>query len=450
MDPTRDRAAAGAALRSETPRSAHADWTTSPGRADPIDVLEASNVGRVAELVPIRYGRMAASPFAFFRGAAGLMAMDLATTPTTGLRVQACGDAHVSNFGEFATPEHTLVFDINDFDETLPGPWEWDVKRLAVSLDLVVRLHTPSAALRAQVVGAALRAYRERMAAYRRLRVLELWHARIDYDAVVRHFPSRYRSLLHRNAARARRRTHLAAAERLTAFEDGRRQFVEAPPVIIRLANTSHRPEEALGLFAGYRASLSEDRRQLLDRFHLMDVARKTVGIGSVGTRCWVALFEGRAHGAGDPLILQIKEAGPSVLEPYVGAAALPNHGLRVVTGQRLTQAGSDIFLGWSEGPESGRHYYVRQLWNMKGKADPTLLGPRALAYHGSLCAWALARAHARTGDPAAISGYLGASRRFDRAIVEFAARYADQVEQDHAALLDAIAGGRVEARIGI
>ncbi len=450
MDPTRDRAAAGAALRSETPRSAHAGWTPSAGRADPIGVLEASNVGRVAELVPIRFGRMAASPFAFFRGSAGIMAMDLATTPTTGLRVQACGDAHVSNFGEFATPEHTLVFDINDFDETLPGPWEWDVKRLAVSLDLVVRLHTPSTALRAQVVGAAMRAYRERMAAYRRLRVLELWHARIDYDAVVRHFPSRYRSMLHRNAARARRRTHLAAAERLTAFEDGRRQFVEAPPVIIRLANTSHRPEEALGLFAGYRASLSEDRRQLLDRFHLMDVARKTVGIGSVGTRCWVALFEGRAHGAGDPLILQIKEAGPSVLEPYVGAAALPNHGLRVVTGQRLTQAGSDIFLGWSEGPESGRHYYVRQLWNMKGKGDPTLLGPRGLAYHGSLCAWALARAHARTGDPAAISGYLGASRRFDRAIVEFAARYGDQVEQDHAALLDAIAGGRVEARIGI
>ena len=444
-----DRFERGRALRKEVPRSAHAEWTAPSSRADPIDVLEASNETRVRELIPIRYGRMLPSPFAFFRGSAGIMALDLAGTPTTGLRVQACGDAHVSNFGEFATPERTLVFDVNDFDETLPGPWEWDVKRLATSLDLVVRLRTRSAEVRADIVGAAVSAYRERMAEYARMRVLDLWHARIEMGDVLDHFPSRYRAEVRRNVARAERRTHLEAAARLTRFEGGRRRFVEDPPLLIRLENTNHDPEEAVGMLAGYRESLTEDRRQLLDRYRLMDVARKTVGVGSVGTRCWVALFEGRDHGAGDPLVLQIKEANASVLEPYAGPAALPHHGLRVVGGQRLTQSASDIFLGWSEGPKSGRHYYIRQLWNMKGKGDPTVLDPAHLAWQGSLCAWALARAHARTGDPAAIAGYVGSGGGFDRAIVEFAARYGDQVELDHAALAGAVAAGRVEAQPG-
>ena len=445
-----DRFDRGRALRGDVPRSAHADWTAPSSRADPIEVLEASNATRLAELIPIRYGRMLPSPFAFFRGSAGLMALDLAGTPVSGLRVQACGDAHVSNFGEFATPERTIVFDVNDFDETLPGPWEWDVKRLATSLDLVVRLRTRSPEIRAGIVRTAVDAYRERMAQYAQMRILDLWHARIDIGDVLGHFPTRYRAGVRRNVARAERRTHLEAAERLTRFEGGRRRFVEDPPLLIRLENTNHEPEEAIGLLAGYRESLTEDRRELLDRFRLMDVARKTVGVGSVGTRCWVALFEGRHRGAGDPLVLQIKEANASVLEPYAGPAALPHHGLRVVAGQRLTQSASDIFLGWSEGPKSGRHYYIRQLWNMKGKGDPTALDPAHLAWQGSLCAWALARAHARTGDPAAIAGYVGRGGSFDRAIVAFAAGYGDQVEADHAALVEAVASGQVEARPGV
>jgi uncharacterized protein (DUF2252 family) len=432
------------------PRSAHADWTPDSARPDPIDVLEASNATRLPALVPIRFGRMVESPFAFFRGSAGLMALDLAATPVSGLRVQACGDAHVSNFGEFATPGRTLVFDVNDFDETLPGPWEWDLKRLATSLDLVVRLHTRSVAVRSQVVETAVRAYRQRMARSARMRVLDLWASRIEVGDVLGHFPSRYRRGIVRNVERARRRTHVEAAARLTRLEGGRREFMEDPPLLVRLANTEHHPEEALAVFAGYRESLRDDRRELLDRFRLLDVARKTVGVGSVGTRCWVALFEGRRHGAGDPLVLQIKEAGPSVLEPFAGGASQSNHGQRVVAGQRRTQAASDIFLGWSVGPESGRHYYVRQLWNMKGKGDPTLLDPASLARQGSLCAWALAHAHARTGDPVAIAGYIGRGSRFDRAIVEFAARYGDQVERDHAALVDAVSSGRVEARPGV
>ena len=445
-----DRVDLGRELRTSVPRSAHGDWTPGSSRPDPIDVLEASNATRLPELVPIRFGRMVDSPFAFFRGSAGLMALDLAESPVSGLRVQACGDAHVSNFGEFATPGRTLVFDINDFDETLPGPWEWDVKRLATSLDLVVRLQTRSPDVRANVVATAVRAYRERMAGYGRMGVLDLWASRIEINDVLDHFPLRYRRDIQRNVARARRRTHHEAAARLTRLEGGRRQFVEDPPLIVRLANTEHHPEEALGVLAGYRESLAEDRQELLDRYRLMDVARKTVGVGSVGTRCWVALFEGREHGVGDPLVLQIKEANASVLEPYAGNASQSHHGQRVVAGQRRTQAASDMLLGWSVGPASGRQYYIRQLWNMKGKGDPTLLDLVSLSRQGSLCAWALARAHARTGDPQAIAGYVGRGRRFDKAMVEFAARYGDQVERDHAALVDAVSSGRLEARPGV
>ena len=282
-----DRVERGRALRKEVPRSAHAEWTAPPSRADPIDVLEASNETRVQELIPIRFGRMLPSPFAFFRGSAGLMAMDLAGTPTTGLRVQACGDAHVSNFGEFATPERTLVFDVNDFDETLPGPWEWDVKRLATSLDLVVRLRTRSAAVRADIVEAAVSAYRERMADYARMRVLDLWHARIEMDDVLDHFPSRYRpGPAERGPGGAR--THVEAAARLTRFEGGRRRFVEDPPLLIRLENTNHDPEEAVAMLAGYRESLTEDRRELLDRFgSWMSPARRSASGASGPAAGW-------------------------------------------------------------------------------------------------------------------------------------------------------------------
>ncbi len=446
----RDRYEEGRALRQASPRSSHADWAPRSDRGDPIEAIDASNATRLHELIPIRYGRMLPSPFAFFRGSAGLMAMDLAETPISGLRVQACGDAHVSNFGEFATPGRTLVFDVNDFDETLPGPWEWDLKRLAVSLDLVVRLRTSSPVIRAGIVETAVRTYRERMRRFGQLRILDLWTSRIEMGDVLGHFPARYRRDVRRNAEKARRRTHVEAAARMTRLEGSRREFVEEPPLMVRLANTEHGPHEAVGLLSGYLDSLGEDRRELLGRFRLMDVARKTVGVGSVGTRCWVALFEGRDHGAGDPLVLQIKEANASVLEPYAGAAVQANHGERVVIGQRRTQSSSDLFLGWSEGPESGRHYYVRQLWNMKGKGDPTAMNLTSLAHQGSLCAWALARAHARTGDPLAIAGYVGRGAAFDRAIVEFAARYGDQVERDHRALVDAVDAGRVEARPGI
>ncbi len=442
-----DRIDQGVALRSDVPRSAHRDWESSATRRDPIGILESTATTRVPELVPFRHGRMLAGPFAFYRGAAAIMASDLAHTPATGLRVQACGDAHIGNFGEFATPERRVIFDINDFDETLPGVWEWDVKRLAASIDLVSR-RVAGPAARRDIVTLAVRTYRERMAEFATLRTLDLWHSHISIDDVLAWFPTKYRPLVERDLARARRRTHRRAVAKLTEVANGKRRFIEAPPLIVRLDKTEHDMDEALGLLDGYRASLSDDRRYVLDRFELVDVARKAVGVGSVGTRCWVALFEGPNHPDGDALILQVKEAGASVLEPYMGPPALAHHGLRVVTGQRLTQSASDPFLGWSEGPVSGRQYYVRQLWDVKGQGNPEIMGRANLAHYAALCAWSLARAHARTGDPVMIAAYLGGGDVFDLAIADFAARYADQSERDHAALVDAVAAGRVEAAL--
>jgi uncharacterized protein (DUF2252 family) len=384
------------------------------------------------------------SSFAFLRGSAGVMAVDLAATPTSGIRVQACGDAHVGNFGQFATPERNIVFDVNDFDETLPGPFEWDLKRLATSLEVAFRCNGVPAPQRTAAVRGAVRSYRERMADYATLRTLDIWYSRIDADEVVSFFPARYRGLVRRDIKKSLGRTNLRALSKLTHLVDGHRCFVEDPPLLVRLENTGHEADEVLGMIDGYRASLPDDVRSLFDRFRLVDVARKVVGVGSVGTRCWVGLLEGPSHPSGDPLVLQVKEAQASVLEPYVGASQLPHHGLRVVAGQRLTQAASDIFLGWSEAPKTGRHYYVRQLWDVKGSGDPAVMNAENLARYGALCAWALARAHARTGDPAAISGYLGRSDRFDRAIANFATIYADQTEADHAALLAAIGDGRL------
>jgi uncharacterized protein (DUF2252 family) len=442
-----ESSAAGRALRREVPRSAHADWTPPAGRPDPVEVLEMQGTTRVPELLPIRYGRMAESPFAFFRGAAAVMAMDLSSNPVTGLRVQACGDAHVTNFGKFASPERKLVFDINDFDETVPGPWEWDVKRLCASLHVVARQRDFSRKQCDRVVLAAARSYRERLAQYATWRTLDLWYERTEIKQVIDHFPMKYRANVERDVKRARRKDHLRAVNKLTTTVGGHRRFVESPPLIVHLTDTGHDMEDVAGVIESYRSTLGEHHRFMFDRFRIVDVARKVVGVGSVGTRCWIALFEGPEHPDTDLIVLQVKEAPPSVLEPYVGASAFGHGGRRVVVGQRLIQAASDVFLGWAEGPNSGRHYYVRQLWDFKGQGDPMVMDLDHLGHYGALCAWILARAHARTGDAARISGYLGRSTRFDRAIAEFSARYALTNERDHAALLDAIAGGRIEAR---
>ena len=446
MDLNTAARAEGRELRRLAPRSGLGEWSVDDPSRDPIAILEAQGEQRIPELLPYRYGRMAASPFGFFRGAAAVMAHDLSSVPVTGLRVQACGDAHVSNFGEFATPEGNIVFDINDFDETLPGPWEWDVERLCASLAVVGRQQGLTASDRHQVVRAAARHYRRRIAYYAGLRTLDLWHERIRIEDVVAHFPKRFRHLVRHDVEKARRKDHVRAVARLTIEAEGGHRFIEDPPLIVRFENTEFDMGEAMATIDNYRLTLTEDRRELIDRYRLVDIARKAVGVGSVGTHCWVVLLEGPSHAVDNWIVLQVKEAQASVLEPYVGASALDHHGLRVVSGQRLTQAASDIFLGWTQGPLSGRHYYVRQLWNVKGQGDPMVMEVNNLAHYGALCAWALARAHARTGDALKVAGYLGRGDAFDRAMVRFSDAYAATNEADHAALQDAIRSGRVEA----
>ena len=382
---------------------------------------------------------MAESPFAFFRGAAAVMAADLAGMPTTGIRVQTCGDAHVNNFGKFASPERSLVFDLNDFDETVPGPWEWDVKRLCASLQVVACQRDFSPAESRAVVVAAARSYRTRLADYATWPMLDLWYRRTEIADVVEHFPMRYRASVQRDAKRARRKDHLRAVAKLTEVVDGRRRFIEDPPLVVHLENTEHDIDDVAGIIESYRKSLSDDRRYLFDRYRLLDVARKVVGVGSVGTRCWIGLLAGADDPEHDLIVLQIKEAQASVLEAHVGASLLGHHGKRVVVGQRLIQAASDIFLGWTEGPRSGHHYYVRQLWDFKGQGDPMVMKPGHLGAYGELCAWILARSHARTGDAVQISGYLGNSASFERAIAAFAAGYAATSQADHAALVDSL-----------
>jgi uncharacterized protein (DUF2252 family) len=436
----------GRALRASVPRSAHGEWKPGRDRKDPVAVLERQAKSRVKELVPVRHARMAESPFAFFRGAAAVMAMDLSATPVTGIRVQACGDAHVNNFGKFATPERNTLFDINDFDETLPGPWEWDVKRLCASLAIVTRQRDFRAEEGERVVEAAARTYREHMADYARMRMLEVWYDRIAVDDVIAHFPARYRADVRRDVERAQRRDHRSAVAKLTRPVGGESRFVEDPPLVVHLDNTEYGMDEVQATLDDYRRSLAEERRVLFDRFRLVDVARRVVGVGSVGTRCWLVLFEGPYHPQGDPLVLQVKEAQASVLEPYVGRCGFEHGGQRVIAGQRLMQAASDLFLGWCTAPKSGRRYYVRQMWDVKGQSDPMTMTPSGLSYYAALCAWTLSRAHARTGDAAAIAGYLGKSNRFDRAMVEFSTRYAVVNEKDHARLCAAIRDGRVRA----
>jgi uncharacterized protein (DUF2252 family) len=449
-EPTWDeRRSGGRERRQRAPRSSHADWAP-PAARDPLATLAAQDRTRVAELVPIRYGRMVESPFAFFRGGAAVMAADLASTPTSGLIVQACGDAHVNNFGKFATPERNVVFDINDFDETLPGPWEWDVKRLAASLHVAARQHGFTARQCDRVVRAAVRSYRERMSELAELRTLPLWYERTEVRDVLAHFPRRYRPQLRRDVRKAKRKSHRRAIAKFTNDAGGAVRFVEDPPLLVHLDDAGHEMAEAHEMLERYRTTLADDRRHLLDRFRLADVARKVVGVGSVGTRCWICLFEGPDRPGGDHLVLQVKEAQASVLEAYVGVSSFDHPGRRVVAGQRSTQAASDIFLGWTEGPESNRTYYVRQLWDVKGQSDLTKMDLGSLSHYGALCAMALARAHARTGDVVELAAYLGGSTSFDRAIAVFAAAYALVNERDHADLAAAIADGQVEAQLGI
>jgi uncharacterized protein (DUF2252 family) len=445
-----DRRDAGRSQRADVPRSAHAEWDVEARDRDPIEVLEEQARTRVEELVPLRYARMAASPFAFFRGGAAIMAMDLASTPVTGLTVQACGDAHVANFGTFATPERNIVFDINDFDETDRGPWEWDLKRLAASLHVVAREHGFRAAQRDEVVLEAARVYREYVDQYAGMRTLDVWYERTTADDLIAHFPKRYRAQAARDVTRALRKDHVRAVARLTTDRDGRPRFRDDPPIVVHLDDLEPGIADVEATVAGYRESLSDERRFLFDRFQVVDVARRVVGVGSVGTRCWVVLLESATpvDGVADRIVLQVKEAQPSVLAPFVGPTASGQEGRRVVSGQRLTQAASDLFLGWCQAP-SGIHYYVRQLWDVKGQGDLTAMDFGKLTYYGALCARALARAHARTGDAAAMAGYLGRGAVFDRAIAGFAANYAAANERDHATFVDAIASGRVVAEDG-
>jgi uncharacterized protein (DUF2252 family) len=431
----------GRAARRATPRSSHVAWTPAPDRPDPVDLLEAQAQNREPDLVRIRYARMTPSPFAFMRGAAIVMAHDLAETPRTAIQAQLCGDCHLMNFGLYASPERTLLFDVNDFDETLPGPWEWDVKRLATSLIVAGRENGFDSADCRKAASEAVRSYRQRMTEYSQMGELEVWYSRVGAEEIF-DLISDTKTLKRTKKAmsKARGRDSLQALSKLTRVVDGRRIIADDPPLLVRVME-----EELRGqiddILQTYRSTLQDDRRRLLDRYRFVDVARKVVGVGSVGTRDYIVLFEGRDDN--DPLFLQVKEAQASVLESFLPKSAYRNHGHRVVTGQRLMQAASDIFLGWLRGP-GGRDFYWRQLRDMKGSARVERMSPGELAAYAGICGWALARAHARSGDRVQIAAYLGKSERFDGAIAAFAEAYADQIERDHAALRAAVKSGKV------
>ncbi len=456
-----EQVARGKEARSRASRSSHAEFAPVRDRFDPIDVLEDQARTRVPELVPIRYGRMTSSPFAFFRGAAAIMARDLAATPASGIHVQACGDAHLSNFGLFASPERRLVFDLNDFDETHPGPWEWDVKRLATSILIAARSNRFSVGDQARIVLATLFAYRNTMRQFAEMENLAVWYAQIEADTVLAQHASQFKAGAVRRTRKAlekaRTRDSMAAFSKLTQVIDGQVRIVDHSPLIVPL-DLAVAPDERDAVLdalrtivRSYRKTLPFERRALFDQFELVDFARKVVGVGSVGTRCWIALFLG--HGGREPLFIQIKEAQPSVLEPFTTKSRFANHGERVVVGQRLMQASSDIFLGWlrvSPGSPDERDFYCRQLKDWKASAEIDQMLPPGMEAYGRLCGWALARAHARTGDRVAIAAYLGSGDRFDRAVLEFARAYAAQNERDHDALLAAVASGRVSAETDV
>jgi len=453
-----ERAARGKAARADVPRSSHAAWEPSPVRADPIELLEQQAVTRVPELVPIRYGRMLVSAFTFFRGAAYLMAADLAGSPRTGIHVQLCGDAHLSNFGGYAAPDRRLVFDMNDFDETLPGPFEWDVKRLVASFAVAGRDRGFDPDRRLPINLAVGRAYRESMAQFASMGTMDVWYSRIDVEELMTQLSSdvsaKAMDRFNRNVAKSRTKDSLAAFKKLTHLVDGEPRITANPPLVVPVSDLfgGVQPLEiGRHVIREYRQTLPHDRRHLLERFRLADAARKVVGVGSVGTRAYILLFLGRDDA--DPLFMQMKEAQPSVLEPFLGKSEFSDHGQRVVEGQRLMQAAGDTMLGWihTEGLDGAeRDFYMRQLWDSKGSAVVEAMEPKTMEVYATLCGQTLARAHARSGDPVAIASYLGTSDAFDRALAAFAERYADQNERDYAALRVAADTGRITARTGL
>ncbi len=443
-----DRLAEGQALRQRVARADHGRWRKGADRADPLSILRAEDADRMPELVPIRYGRMLASPFAFYRGAAGVMAADLATTPACGVRVQACGDCHLVNFGGFATPERQLIFDINDFDETLPAPWEWDVKRLAASFVLAGRSIGLSDTSARDAAVTCTRNYRKRLAEFSTMDPLSVWYARITVEDFLVGMPkSRQETLRSRIDQATRRGGSDAEFPKLAEMVGGRLGIHDAPPLIFH--PESSRTEEFQSALAGllneYRETLADDRRELLDRYRLVDVAIKVVGIGSVGRRCWIALMMSASN---DPLFLQFKEAVSSVLEPFAGKSVYPHHGQRAVIGQRLMQPASDVFLGWVTASMTGKQFYVRQLRDAKIKPIVETMDGETLDLYAKRCGWALARAHAKGGDAAVISGYLGSGDNFDEAIGDFSIAYADQAERDYAALKAAVRKGEIAVHI--
>jgi uncharacterized protein (DUF2252 family) len=453
----KERAAAGKDARADAPRSSHAEWEPASDRADPVEILERQASTRVPELVPIRYGRMLTSPFAFFRGSAALMAADLAATPQSGVTAQLCGDAHLSNFGVFAAPDRRLVFDLNDFDETLPGPWEWDLKRLAASFAIAGRERGFSSKQRRAVLLTTARQYREAMRGFGRARDLDVWYARMDADVLLDQLrqiaPRKQMKKVEKNVEKAQTKDSLKALDRLAERVNGELRIASDPPIVVPIeellegADRDSLEAEMRELLGSYRETLSDDRRRLLDGYTFVHLARKVVGVGSVGTRAWIVLLTGRDEE--DPLFLQCKEAEASVLEPYAGKSRYRNHGARVVQGQWLMQAASDILLGWL--PAKGidgqpRDFYVRQLWDWKRSADVETMSPEGMEVYGRMCGWTLARAHARSGDRIAIGAYLGSGDAFDNAIAEFSELYADQAEKDYRAVADAVKAGRITA----
>ena len=456
-----ERVARGKAARAEVPRSSHAGFEPAPGRADPVGLLEQQATTRLPDLVPIRYGRMLVSPFTFYRGAAIVMAHDLASTPRSGLNVQCCGDAHLSNFGVFASPERQLVFDINDFDETLPGPWEWDVKRLAASLLIAARDNGYRNKQQQQIVFETVRQYRVAMRDFAAMKNLDVWYSHLDIDQLLAERASALEPAAVKRTekalTKARTRDSMSAFSKLTHLVDGHPRIVDQSPLIVPVESLAGIDREAVLhdlrlLVRGYRETLEDDRRVLLEEFRLTDFARKVVGVGSVGTRCWIALFFGRD--AEDPLFLQIKEAEASVMEAELGPSEFSNHGQRVVAGQRLMQAASDILLGWlhvdSPIDHKQRDFYARQLKDWKGSVEIDQLRPEGMVVYGRLCGWTLARAHARSGDRIAIASYLGNGEIFDRAILEFSDAYAGQNEDDYKRLSEAVKSGEVTAQTGL
>jgi uncharacterized protein (DUF2252 family) len=459
-----ERRARGKQARTETALTAHTGWEPAPDRPDPVALLEEQNTTREQDLVPVRHGRMMVSPFTFYRGAARIMATDLKGTPTAGLDTQLCGDAHLSNFGAFASPERQLLFDVNDFDETLPGPFEYDVKRMAASFTIAARNNGFTKPEARSVTRASVAGYRDAMAGFAQMSTMEVWYAHLSADqisTVIRKGAKTKQGVkamkqFDKATKKARTRDSLQALSKLGELVDGKYRIVSQPPIVIPerelAASYGLSPaevEKALrGQFRGYRATLQDDRRHLLERFEFVDLARKVVGVGSVGTRAFILLFQGRDQQ--DPLFLQVKEATASVLEDHLPKSRYKHHGERVVRGQRMMQAASDIYLGWSIGADTTRHFYWRQLRDMKGSADIESMTPSLMTSYANICSWTLARAHARAGDPVAIGAYLGSSDKFDRSITDFSERYADQNELDYQEFIGAIRSGKLEATEGI